>query len=175
MNTSIEASMASVLKKRVDKSYLTLPYCYTEAEVLTASASKPLHKRKREPLVLAVREAVEAAIAGAAMVEHWRTLADAANIAETLITSAAFADPDGLFADAVNAVTDMGRQYGAGQAMRLEPEQQEHLGDFCDAYQLMLEQASERTYLQACRTTERRLRELLMHACGQQDHEFLVI
>ena len=167
--------MTSILEKAVDRSYLTLPYRYSHAEVLSASSIKPLHKRKREPLVLAVREAVEAVAAGAATVEHWRTLADAANIVETLISFGTFEDPDGLFTDAVNAVAGMGRQHGSGQAMRLDAEQQEHMTDFGNAYQLVLEQASERTYLHAHRATERRLRELLMHGPGQQDHEFFVI
>ena len=163
------------INKVVDKSYLTLPYHYSHAQELTASASKPLHKRKRDPLVLAVQDAVQAVGYGSPVVEHWRVLADAANIAETLIESGAFEDPDQLFTDAVNAVASLGRKHGHGQAMSLEPEQLEHLGEFRDAYQQLLEQCSARTYIQANRATERRLRTLLMNGVGQDDHEFLVI
>ena len=152
-----------------------MPYQYTEAEALTASAIQPLHKRKREPLIKAVAEAVQAMGAGAATAEHWRVLADGANIAETLIESGAFEDPDHLFTDAVNAVASLGRKHGHGQAMSLEPEQLEHLGEFSEAYQQLLEQCSARTYIQAHRATERRLRTLLMNGPGAGDHEFLVV
>ena len=159
--------MTGILNKVVDKSYLTFPYQYTKAEELLASASKPLHLRKRGPLVQALAE-------GSPSVEQWRVLADAANIAETMLTMGLFDDPDALFTDAVNAVADLGRKHGHGQAMELDAEQQLHLNDFADAYEQMLAQASERSYIQAHRATERRLRELLMNGIGEGDHEFIV-
>lgn len=166
--------MSGYLNKVVDKSYLTLPYQYTKAEELTASASKPLHQRKRGPLVAAVQGATQAVAEGNPTVEQWRVLADAANIAETMLTMGLFDDPDALFTDAVNAVADLGRKYGHGQAMELDAEQQLHLNDFADAYGQMLAQASERSYIQAHRATERRLRELLMNGIVEGDHEFIV-
>ena len=166
--------MTGILNKVVDKSYLTFPYQYTKAEELLASASKPLHLRKRGPLVQAVQGAVQAVAEGSPSVEQWRVLADAANIAETMLTMGLFDDPDALFTDAVNAVADLGRKHGHGQAMELDAEQQLHLNDFADAYEQMLAQASERSYIQAHRATERRLRELLMNGAGDSDHEFIV-
>lgn len=166
--------MSACLNKVVDKSYLSLPYRYTEAEAMCASAVKPLHCRKRTPLVQGVLQAVEAVSHGLPTVEQWRELADGANITETLITMGAFADPDGLFVDAVNAVAELGRRHGHGQAMRLNAEQLMHLTEFGEAYQQMLEQTPARTYIRAHRATERRLRELLWLGLGDNDHEFIV-
>ena len=166
--------MTGILNKVVDKSCLTFPYQYTKAEELLASAIKPLHLRKRGPLVQAVQGAVLAVAEGSPSVEQWRVLADAANIAETMLTMGLFDDPDALFTDAVNAVADLGRKHGHGQAMELDAEQQLHLNDFADAYEQMLAQASERSHIQAHRASERRLRELLMNGIGEGDHEFIV-
>ena len=166
--------MTGILNKVVDKSYLTFPYQYTKAEELLASASKPLHLRKRGPLVQAVQGAVQALAEGSPSVEQWRVLADAANIAETMLTMGLFDDPDALFTDAVNAVADMGRLHGHGQPMHLNDEQQSHLSEFSEAYEQMLAQVSERGFIHAHRATERRLRELLMNGVGDGDHEFIV-
>ena len=166
--------MTGFLNKVVDKSYLDMPYQYTKAEELTASAIKPMHKRKRGPMVAAVQGAVLAVAEGLPTVEQWRVLADAANIAETMLNLGTFDDPDGLFTDAVNAVADMGRLHGHGQPMRLNEEQQSHLSEFSEAYEQMLAQVSERGFIHAHRATERRLRELLMNGVGDGDHEFIV-
>ncbi len=162
------------INKVVDKSYLTLPYHYSHAQELMASAIKPLHKRKRDPLVLAVQDAVQAVGYGSPVVEQWRVLADAANLAETMLTLGQFDDPGALFSDAVAAVVVLGRAHGHGEPMRLNAAQLMHLTEFAEAYEQMLAQASERNYIHAHRATERRLRELLMNGTGEGDHEFIV-
>lgn len=162
------------INKVVDRSYLNLPYHYSLAQELTASASKPLHQRKRSPLVQAVNDAVQAVGYGNPVVEQWRTLADAANIAETMLTLGLFDDPDALFSDAVAAVVVLGRAHGQGEPMRLNAAQLMHLTEFAEAYEQLLALASERNYIHAHRATERRLRELLLNGTGEGDHEFIV-
>ena len=166
--------MTGLMNKVVDKSYLTFPYQYTKAQELTASAIKPMHKRKRDPLVAAVLAAIAAAAEGSPSVEQWRVLADASNIAETMLTLGLFDDPDLLFTDAVNAVADLGRLHGHGLPMRLDAEQQSHLVEFGEAYEQLLAQVSERNYIHAHRATERRMRELLMNGPAAGDIEFIV-
>ena len=166
--------MSSILEKQVAKEYLSMRYHYSHAQELTASASKPLHKRKRDPLVLAVQDAVQAVGYGSPVVEQWRILADAANLAETMLTLGLFDDPGALFSDAVAAVVVLGRAHGLGQPMRVSASQLMHLTEFAEAYEQMLAQASERNYIHAHRATERRLRELLMNGSGAGDYEFIV-
>lgn len=167
----------SALSPIVSREYLNLPYAYSMAQELSASEVQPLHRRKREPMVMAVADAVQAVGYGTPTVEHWRRLTDAANLSETLLAQGVFNDPDAqsLFADAVAAVVDLGRKHGHGQAMRLPAAQLAHLVEFGEAYAQVLELIPARTYIHAHRATERRLRELLINSYGQDSHEFIVV
>lgn len=70
----------SAIHASVARDYLTQPYTYTLAQELSASERQPLHQRKREPLAAAVLAAVHAVGYAAPTVQHWRDLADAANL-----------------------------------------------------------------------------------------------
>lgn len=157
------------------QAFLQMSYGYTLAEELSASEVRPLHQRKLAPITAACAAAVQAVAAGAAGAEHWRVLADAANLAETLLDMRVFEDPEQLYRDGVAAVVTLARQHGNDEPLRLRPEQLEHLEDFGDAYVQMLQQTPARTYIRAHRATERRLRELLVHGPGQDTHEFIIV
>ena len=168
--------MYVTLQPAVTQAYLQMAYPYTLAEELSASEVRPLHQRKLAPITAACAAAVQAVVAGAAGTEHWRVLADAANLTETLLDMGEFDDPDHLFRDGVAAVVTLSRLHGDGAPMCLRPEQLEHLQDFCDAYVQMLQQTPARTYIRAHRATERRVRELLLSSYGSSEtHEFIVI
>lgn len=167
----------SAIHSAVSRDYLRLPYTYTLAQELSASERQPLHQRKREPLAAAVLAAVHAVGYAAPMVQHWRDLADAANLSETLLGMGVFTEPEAqsLFADAVVAVVDLGRKHGHGQEMRLNAVQLGHLVEFGEAYGQVLEVIPARTFIRAHRATERRLRELLVNSHGSDSHEFIVV
>ncbi len=157
------------------RAYLQMSYGYSVAEELSASEMRPLHQRKLAPITAACAAAVQAVAAGAADVEHWRVLADATNLAETLLDMRVFDDPGNLFRDGVSAVVTLGRQHGSDERMQLRPEQLEHLQEFGEAYAQMLQQTPARTYIRAHRATERRLRELLVNGYGRDSHDFIVV
>ena len=163
------------LQPAAARAYLQMSYGYTHAEELSASEVRPLHQRKLGPITAACAAAVQAVAAGAAGAEHWRVLADAANLAETLLDLKLFDDPDHLFRDGVAAVVTLARQHGNDEPMCLRPEQLEHLEDFGDAYVQMLRQTSARNYIRAHRATERRLRELMVNGYGRDSHDFIVV
>ena len=165
----------SLLLEHVDKTYLTKPYRYTEADAMIASSVQPLHQRKRQPLIDATNKALQAVGYGTPAVEDWRVLADAVNIVESLLDMQAFDDPGGLFTDMVNAVAAMGRLHGNGKAMRLNAVQLSDLTEFVEAYEQVLAQVSARTYIRAHRATERRLRKLIVEGVGRDDYEFLAV
>lgn len=167
--------MQTNLQPAVTRAYLQMSYSYTQAQELLASEVRPMHRRKLAPITGACAAAVQAVAAGAASVDHWRVLADAANLAETLLDMKVFDDPGNLFRDGVAAVVTLGRQHGNEERMRLRPEQLEHLQEFGDAYAQMLEQTPARTYIRAHRATERRLRQLLVDGYGRDSHEFIVV
>ncbi|WP_280191170.1 hypothetical protein [Delftia sp. PS-11] len=162
---------------RVQRDYLELPYAFSLAQELSASECQPLHRRKREPLAAAVQAAVHAIGYGAPTLQHWRDLADAANLTETLLSMGVFNDPDapGLHQDALACVATLGRQHGHGQDMRLNAVQLAHLVEFGEAYAQVLDLIPARTYIRAHRATERRLRELLAKSYGCDSHEFIVV
>lgn len=163
------------VKPAAVQAYLQMSYGYTLAEELAASEKRPLHQRKLGPITAACAAAVQAVAAGTATEQHWRVLADAANLVETLLDMREFEDPELLFRDGVAAVVTLARQHGNDEPMRLRPEQLEHLQDFGDAYAQMLQLTPARTYIRAHRATERRLRELLVHGPGQDTHEFIIV
>lgn len=78
----------------VARDYLRLPYTYTLAQELSASERQPLHQRKREPMAAAVLAAVRAVGYAVPTVQHWRDLADAANLSETLLGMGVFTEPE---------------------------------------------------------------------------------
>lgn len=169
-------TMQPNLQPAAARAYLQLRYGYTHAEELSASEVRPLHQRKLALIAAACTAAVQAVATGAATEGHWRVLADAANLTETLLDMGEFDDPDHLFRDGVAAVVTLSRLHGDGAPMCLRPEQLEHLQDFCDAYVQMLQQTPARTYIRAHRATERRVRELLLSSYGRSEtHEFIVI
>lgn len=167
----------SAIHSAVSRDYLRLPYSYTLAQELSASERQPLHQRKREPLAAAVLAAVHAVGYASPTVQHWRDLADAANLSETLLGMGVFTEPgaQSLFADSVAAVVDLGRKHGHGQEMRLNAVQLGHLVEFGEAYGQVLEVIPARTFIRAHRATERRLRELLVNSHGSDTHEFIVV
>ena len=75
----------SAIHPAATRAYLALPYAYSLAQELSASERQPLHQRKREPLAAAVLAAVHAVGYAVPTVQHWRDLADAANLSETLL------------------------------------------------------------------------------------------
>jgi hypothetical protein len=167
----------SAIHPAATRAYLALPYAYSLAQELSASERQPLHQRKREPLAAAVLAAVHAVGYAVPTVQHWRDLADAANLSETLLGMGVFTEPEAesLFADAVVAVVDLGRKHGHGQEMRLNAVQLGHLVEFGEAYGQVLEVIPARTFIRAHRATERRLRELLVNSHGSDTHEFIVV
>ncbi|XJC76742.1 hypothetical protein ACHFCA_10450 [Delftia tsuruhatensis] len=167
----------SAIHPAATRAYLALPYAYSLAQELSASERQPLHQRKREPMAAAVLAAVHAVGYAVPTVQHWRDLADAANLSETLLGMGVFTEPEAqsLFADAVAAVVDLGRKHGHGQEMRLNAVQLGHLVEFGEAYGQVLEVIPARTFIRAHRATERRLRELLVNSHGSDTHEFIVV
>ena len=151
----------NLLGKYVDKDFDSLRYTYTEADALVASEFKPLHIRKRGPMVERVQKAAHKVAYETPQIEDWRELADAVNLAETLLDMRVFDDPDGLFTDMVAAICQLSRNHGEGKPMRLNAVQLSHLLEFADCFAQMLQQTPARTYIRAHLATEKRLRKLL--------------
>lgn len=92
--------------------------------------------------------------------EHWRCVADAINLLETLQDMGVIDDAQGLLKDAVFAMGEAGARAMQGKALRLSGAGIQACRAVLEDYAAVLSQLPERTMVQAYMKTERRISDI---------------
>ena len=105
--------------------------------------------------------------------DHWRCVADAINLLETMVTMGLIDDSEGLLNDAVTAMGEAGSRAMAGKTLRLSGKGIQSCRAVLDDYASAMSQLSERTMIQAYIKTEKRIIDI--RNGKKQAHDLKVI
>lgn len=131
---------------------------------MMACPSTPLPEDKRVHQLSMMYEALHSLeLAEKPTTDDWRTVSDAVNLVETLVTEMKICeDTEGLLDDAIKALADAGRRHmRTGANIRLDALGIQAIRSVLTDYSYFLETLPERTMIRCHRLTEKRLHEIL--------------
>ncbi len=148
---------------------------YTLMHKLMASPTAPMPQARRNQQLLQMWNGLASIEKGETPSHNdWRVCSDAVNLLETLVTSGALADTNGLLPDAVAALANAAmRHTQTGAAIRLNGPGIQTVRAVLEDYAAALEMLPERTIIEAHRATEQRIRAI--HQGRGQAHDVEVV
>lgn len=147
---------------------------YTMMDVLLASPTNQMPVAKQIYQLDLMREGLEAMEKSETpSAEHWRCVADAINLLETMQVMGLIEDADGLLKDAVFAMGEAGARAMQGKALRLSGKGIQACRAVLDDYAAVMKVLPERTMIQAYMKTEKRINDI--HSGKAKKHDVQVI
>ncbi len=143
---------------------MKIKYSYSHWDVLMASPTEPLQKKKRDHQLTVMKAGLEnIERAPEVTLRDWEVVFDAVNMMQTLLEMGVVADEQDAIGDAVTALANAGmRHLQKGMSLRLNGPDIVTLRGVLEDYEMVLENLPARTMIAAHRATEKRTQEILM-------------
>jgi len=139
-------------------------FSYSHWDVLLASPTEPLPKKKRDHQLTIMKVGLEnIERAPEVTLKDWEVVFDAVNMMQTLLDMGLVADEQDAIGDAVTALANAGmRHLKKGMSLRLNGPDIVTLRGVLEDYEMVLENLPARTMIAAHRATEKRTQEILL-------------
>ena len=143
---------------------MKIKYSYSHWDVLMASPTEPLQKKKRDHQLTVMKAGLEnIERAPEVTLRDWEVVFDAVNMMQTLLEMGVVADEQDAIGDAVTALANAGmRHLQKGMSLRLNGPDIVTLRGVLEDYEMVLENLPARTMIAAHRATEKRTQEILL-------------